>query len=914
MSTGTHRRSIETRLAPPKARIRVGAVATLLVWICAPALAATRSGGDEPDPARVVVSASERYQATRIHRFVLGGGYRDLWQAPIELPLLDLERVGGGLTPTRRFGGLQTPVLGFAGADGRLYSFRGTDKDPSAVLDPLLQSTLVQAAVQDQMAAQHPGGPPAANVLSEAAGVLTVHERMVVMPDDPRLGEFREEFAGMVGTFFEYPQPSKPGVPGFHGAVEILDHDALYEALAKNDEVEVDVRAFLRARLVDMLLGDFDRHRKQWRWAKTDEAGALQPIPEDRDMAFVRYEGVGLAIARVYVPILQRYGPRYPLIKGLTMHGWEQDRWLLPALAWSDWEPIVADLQSRLDDATIERAVAALPPEYVGLDGERLARDVRGRRDALAVAARRFYSHLAREVDVQLSDAAQDVRIERGSGGRTRVVVSQRAQPPDRSDALAGADAQEAAPAATGRVLFDREFLPRETREIRIGLRGGDDRVVVEGSGSPIRIHVIAGAGDKRVDDRAGGRTRIHDETGSVRVLAGPGTRIDRKAYVPPPSDAGFVDVENVPPRDWGSDTIPIPEVGYEPDVGAFVGAALIHKRYGFRRDPWKSRHGLAVGWAFEASEPRVRYDGRFRPENSKWVFGIDAHYSGIDVLRFYGEGNETRDRGPDRSFRVRNELARLMPSVSVPLADDRIRISGGPYVQFSSTFQGDRRIDALDPYGNHHFGLVGAEGRFQFDTRRSLETEMSKLELPFHDNPAAGYPTRGLLFEVSGRVQPPIWDVERTYGSLNGSLAGYLSFFERDRLTIGLRIGSQRNFGRTPYFDLAYVGGGRFFTGAATNRGFYSRRFAGDTALYANHDLRVVLGRPKLIVPGDFGIHLFADVGRVFLDDESSDEWHPSGGGGIWFSPLVRTNTISVSVTESPEETLGYLRFGFHY
>src|SRR5690606_33763294 len=101
------------------------------------------------------------------------------------------------------------------------------DKDPSAVLDPMLHDTLVQAVVQDQMAAQHPGGPPAANVLTEAAGVWTVHERMVVMPDDPRLGEFRAEFAGMVGTFFEYPQAASAAGPGFRGAQKILDHEAL---------------------------------------------------------------------------------------------------------------------------------------------------------------------------------------------------------------------------------------------------------------------------------------------------------------------------------------------------------------------------------------------------------------------------------------------------------------------------------------------------------------------------------------------------------------------------------------------------------------------------------------------------------------------------------------------------------------
>ena len=52
----------------------------------------------------VQVQASTRYERNRIHQFTFGGGYRELWKAPIELPVLDLAKEGGGLTPTRRFG------------------------------------------------------------------------------------------------------------------------------------------------------------------------------------------------------------------------------------------------------------------------------------------------------------------------------------------------------------------------------------------------------------------------------------------------------------------------------------------------------------------------------------------------------------------------------------------------------------------------------------------------------------------------------------------------------------------------------------------------------------------------------------------------------------------------------------------
>src|SRR5688572_28499501 len=55
----------------------------------------------------VTVEASTRYERNRLHQFTFGGGYRELWKAPVELPVLDLKTEGGGLTPTKRFGGNQ---------------------------------------------------------------------------------------------------------------------------------------------------------------------------------------------------------------------------------------------------------------------------------------------------------------------------------------------------------------------------------------------------------------------------------------------------------------------------------------------------------------------------------------------------------------------------------------------------------------------------------------------------------------------------------------------------------------------------------------------------------------------------------------------------------------------------------------
>ena len=864
----------------------------MIAWV---SLAMGNAGATHAET--VVVPASQRYERSRLHQFTFGGGYRELWKAPIEIPVLDLHAEGGGgLTPTRRFGGNQTPVLGFKGRDGRSYSFRSTDKDPSVVLHPDLQETFIKDIVQDQMAAQHPAAPIIANRITAAAGVLAQNERFVVMPDDPALGEFRQQFAGMIGTFFEYPTAASPEHSGFHGATEILDHDQMYDRLARSPDDRVDVLAFLRARLVDIMLGDFDRHRKQWRWAKFPGNGLWEPLPEDRDMAFVRYEGVLVRVGHVYVPILQKYGPEYDDIYGLTFHGWEQDRWLLPSLEWPEWERVAKDIQGRVTDEVIADAIAAEPLAYQKLDGARLAKDLRGRRDRLVEGARKFYEHLAHEVDIQATDASETVRATR-EGDDFTVEVAARS-----------GDGTTAPP------YFRRTFHHCETRDVRLYLRGGDDRVAVTGGHPPITFRVIPG-GEGELDDRAGGCTKVYDSTGKFSVREGRGTCIDRRRYVPPKSNApSYLDAAHIPPRDWGLDWYPLPIFGYEKDVGAFIGGAGMIKTYGFRKNPWSTRHLLTAGWATEAAKPRASYNGWFRRLNSDLVGKVEARYSGIEVLGFYGFGNETSDKGSNSFFRARNEEGFLSVGLETPIFLDDLKISAWPWLSAYDTQKGNRLIDQLHPYGYGNFNSIGATARLRYDTRTSVVGRATELELALHENPAAGYPLRGTYLEFSGSVSPEVWDVKSTWGSVRGSASGYYTVGAEDRFTFAARGGGEAVFGKYPYQEAAYLGGGGSFTGESTIRGYRQNRFGGDEMVFGNFDTRVFLTRLKVIFPSDIGVLAFGDVGRVFLDGEHSDEWHWSTGGGIWLAPLVRTNAFSLTIAYSREDVLVYFRQGFHF
>ena len=230
--------------------------------------------------ASVLATPRGRYDAGPLHRMMMGSGHREFWALPAEAVVLDFDEFAGGLSVVRRGGGMQTASLRLRGADGLLYNFRSLDKNATQRLDSLISRTFVGWALQDQIGAILPMGALVVSPLLEAVGVLHSDPTLVLIPDDPRLGEFRQEFAGLLGYIELRPDEGPDGEPGFAGSTRVIASDRLFERLEEDSENRVDAPAFLRARLMDVFVGDWDRHPDQWRWAGFEREGTeyFQPI------------------------------------------------------------------------------------------------------------------------------------------------------------------------------------------------------------------------------------------------------------------------------------------------------------------------------------------------------------------------------------------------------------------------------------------------------------------------------------------------------------------------------------------------------------------------------------------------------------------------------------------------------------
>jgi hypothetical protein len=558
-------------------------------------------------------------------------------------------------------------------------------------------------------------------------------------------------------------------------------------------------------------------------------------------------------------------------MEGMTWNGREVDRIVLTELELPVWEEIARDVESRLSDDVIEKALRRMPKVYYDLSGEEIQRILKQRRNNLTKSAVKFYKYLAGEVNIQCSNQDDWVKVDRSDNGDVEVKVS------------LSEDGE-----STDDYYFERRFHPSETREIRIYLHRGNDTVVSSGGRfREIRVRVIGGEGQDRVDDSQGGELYFADAIGNNQLIRGPGTEYDTKLYDPPPPE----DPDNtlLEHRDYGRRTGPQVYPGFNSDIGLFIGGGLFTTGYGFRYVPHSDSHKIKVGYATSAQSGIFDYRGDFRKPNSRLFSTFSVRASGLEFLRFHGFGNETSTDESDDFYKIRQRVISFFPALHYGVSSSLEIYSGIQFKYNAAKDDPDTLLGQLRPYGYANFVQMGFRLGLKWDTRNPLRAS-----------------DPGFRVDVEGFVYPKAATVKDTISGIEGEAAAYISLAEP--LILALSVGGKKLSGQVPYTEAAYIGG------ASTVRGYAKNRFAGDASLYGRAELRLRLGKAIFVIPGEYGLFALTDIGRVYLKGESSNKWHPAYGGGVFFSVLDLATVISLAVATSEERTAVYLRAGYSF
>ena len=273
---------------------------------------------------------------------------------------------------------------------------RSVNKDAAGTLGTGWLRRLLGPLMRDQTRAGHPYGAYVAAHLAGAAGVLHTNPRLVYLPAQAALGPYQARFWPGLYLLEERPVGDARQAVTLGASPEIVGSDALLRSLGSRPASVGTARAYLRARLLDLWLGDWSRRGDQWRWALLPgpDGPEFHPIPRDRDQAFYQFDdGLYPRLVAACVPKYQSFGPRLGAgqVAALAYTARLLDQRLLARLPLPAYLAEADSLQRRLTDAQIDTALACGPPEIIPHNRRLLREPLRARRAQLRQVAAWFF-------------------------------------------------------------------------------------------------------------------------------------------------------------------------------------------------------------------------------------------------------------------------------------------------------------------------------------------------------------------------------------------------------------------------------------------------------------------------------------------------------------------------------------------
>ncbi|MCD6063440.1 MAG: metallophosphoesterase [Flavipsychrobacter sp.] len=813
-----------------------------------------------------VAAANKSYDsASGFDRFFAGNNYRKDWGTPVKMKVFHIEKEKGGLKIEGLGGGHQSKSLQLMDKEGKKWALRQTNKNLDEVMPEGLRGTVASSVAQDMISSSNPYGSLIVPDLLTAVKVPHATPQVFFVPNDPALGEYQSLFANTVCQL-EEREPTRDGVQESENTLdainEILDHH----------NYRKDAKTVLKARLVDFLISDFDRHYAQWKWGETDsgDGKVIYPIPKDRDQATFASDGLLIKMARkqAMMSYMQNFDHDIKKVTRLALTGRDVDMFFLNELDEADWKEVTTEVVNNINDQVITNAVSRLPKEIQAFRGEEFRSKLMSRRDQIPDRAMEYYRFISRKVNV-LGSNKEDVFRVSGENSGLWVKVYGR---DDRGDTT---------------LQYQRWFDPAVTNEVRLyGFNGNDYFEMDEDTKSKIKFFVLGGKGNDTFNMHGDSRNYLYDLSyEDNEVLSKSKTT---KLFSSDPLVNQYVLREDI----YNRTTFPAIRAGINEDDGFLLGVGIERVRRGFRDSTNHKLWGLvAVGnQAFQ-----LRYKGDFVNFYRNWDLQANAEYVNPVLSYFFGLGNESfRDESkPIDFYRARYNYGAVDLLLKKRFLNRGVMsLAAGPtFFSYKNNAKEneDRVLETPSVVGLDSFSVNEpksyAGGKLVFN----IDNLFQEL-----------WPKKGLEWKTELTMLQPLNSAAMPFSSVRSDLTLYATLSHPSNLIAVIRAGGGQILSDSfEYFQAFSLGAHNYL------RGFRKNRFAGSSMAYGTLELRWKLfDFNAYVVKGQFGLVGFEELGRVWMRDEVSDKWHNSYGGGIYFTPFNMV-VVSAVVAMSPEDTL---------
>ncbi len=823
-----------------------------------------------PSTFETEVSASiyneDEVKKSKFFKLMWGDHYRYVYGKNIKVPVATLDTLMGGFKIDRQGGGQVTRSLRIIDSAGKRYSLRAMRKSVTqflqkgafkyTYLEDSFNDTYTERVLSDFYTSSYPYAFLAVGALADAIGVYHTNPELYYIPKHEALGRYNENFGNEIYFLEERPGKEYSDENSFGKPDDIESTDDLLSKLRKDEKYQMDEESYIRARLFDMILGDWDRHPDQWRWAQFDtEKGKIyRPIPRDRDQVFCNYDGVILDIIKFVSPLsrkFQVYDDNLKQVKWINQSGLKLDKALLQNADRETWLKQAKHIKENLSDQDIDKAFNNLPGELQDETIEKIKRFLKGRRDQIVEIADRYQKYLSNHVIIKGTDKDDLFKIVREDNKTTITISRIKDDQPEE-------------------VYRKGVYNSKNTKEIWVYGLDDDDQFVVEGKGkNPIKIRIIGGQNNDKYTIENGRKIKIYDHKSKPNT-------IDKKGG----AKVRLTDVYNYNVYDYNKyidkANVITPFIGFNPDDGININVTDIYTVKGFKNAPYHSRHRLGAAYYFQTKGYDVTYTGEYMNALGNWNFLIKGVYTSENFAQnFFGLGNNTINDD--------DELGLDFNRVKIGTWALGIGVLNKGYVggEFSikANYEGIEVDDTPDRFITSLPGLTTVDPDF-YERKFFANLEM-QYKFESYDNAIS--PSRGMYFSLIGGARMNVNTTDNTYGYLNPKLTFYNAITKNKKLVLKTNVMAEVNIGDGfEFYQGATLGGVKGL------RGFREERFTGESALAFGGDLRYSFNRFKTgLLPLQIGVFSGYDIGRVWYDEEDSDRWHDSYGGGLWINAV---------------------------
>jgi hypothetical protein len=824
-----------------------------------------------------VAVAHKAYERdSKVYQFFFGKNYRKEWIQETTLPVIRVSEVAGGLTPSKLGGGFQSTSLRFKNPEGKEYALRTVEKKADLVVPLPFQGTFVRELLDDATSAQHPYS--ALIVAPVADAVYVPHSTPIIglVAPDKSLGMYQKLFEGKVSLLEEREPLGKSD--NFIDALKDLQKD--------NDN-SYDAHNFLTARMIDVLLADWDRHGDQWRFFNQNKKGENKyfiAIPRDRDMVLNINQGVlPVILKRLFLmPRIHGFkanvmgGVNYYLYKSAFLNAHPASQ-----MGHDVWMKLAQEFKSNVTDEVLENSLKQLPPEIYPIRHDELLSALKQRRDKMPEAMDKYYHFSNKIVDIHTSNKNEFVLAEDAPDQNGTVLTIRKI---NKEGILED-------------TLLHKTYPHSITKEIRLFIGKGDDSVVVNNKTSGVRLRIVGGKGTKAyniIQSKKG--IKLYDK--EAEHYYGQASKL-KKHLENDSFNTAFT------PVNLYNTTLPLITAAINPDDGLFLGAGLRYThQQGFRKWPYSSLQQIMLSHSFSTQAFNIKYHGEWIKAINKADLMLDANIKAPDnTQNFFGSGNETafnKTGNFTRYYRTRFNLIDFSAALRWR-GDKGSSFSIGPALQY------------------YHFARNENEGRFINNTDKIKSYDSASID---NDKTHLGFNATYTLDQRNNKILPT-WgsyvNIElQGYTGLNSysksfirimpEVALYKSLNARQTIVLANRIGGGISIGSTTFYQSMFLGG------QGNLLGYRQYRFAGQHSLYNNLELRISLADfGNYIFKGQLGITGFYDIGRVWQSGEQSGKWHNGVGAGIYIAPASLV-VFRVNAAYSEEGWYPNFAMGFRF